>query len=328
MDNHGIYLWLFDANIWLYILFPLLVGVLIGAKGWYMRKKKETVSTSERWIQEILKWQIVEEEDELPIIAQTIQYYWNHFILSSLYLCLGVTLIVFTIGGALVSFLITRSPTGLVTTGSNLQILILALVFLIGSGSGILMGIWQMRQQTVGMVNYGDVRQRRVSDYRSSFFWGCIVVALVALCAVTVFFAPFMGSYHIQLASGQKLILPNNNFFLCITPCVMICFIALIECFIVLVVTQPRFLLLPNPTISQRADDMIRSWLIGLLQGEEFWVVGMLYQFQYRLLVEWPQLVTRKCSGDGNRTAFHLLSWMGFYRMWLILLHVPWSATW
>lgn len=284
MDKHSIYQWIFDANMWLYIILPLLVGILMGVKGWYMRKKKETVSTSERWMQEMQKWQIVEKEDELPIIAQTIQCYWNRFILSSLYLCLGVTLVVLTIGGALISFLITRNPIGLVTKGSDLQILILALVFLIGSGSGIIIGIWQMRRQAVGKVNYGDVRQRRVSDYRSSIFVGCIAVSFIMLCAVTVFFAPFMGPFYLQLTNGQKLILPNNSSFLCIVPCLMVCFIVLLEWFMVCVVAQPRFLILPNPAVSQRTDDVIRSWLIGLLQGEEFWVIGILYQFQYRLL--------------------------------------------
>lgn len=284
MNNHLLYLWLFEGNTWWYILLPLIAGALLSMEGWDMQKGKKTVTISKKLLKEIQMWKITDKEDELPTLARTIQQYWEQFILSSLYLCFGIALVVLTVGGALVSFLMTGSPAGLVTAEGNLFPLMLTLVALIGSGCGTTIGIWRVRQQTLGKVNYADMRQRQSSDYRSPIFLVLIGAACIALCIITLLVAPYIGPLYVQLANGQKLTLSSSNFFIFIIPCTMLCCIALLEWFIARVVAPPRLLISSNPTVSQHADDMMRSWLVGLLQGEAFWIIGTLYQFQHKLL--------------------------------------------
>jgi hypothetical protein len=146
----------------------------------------------------------------------------------------------------------------------------------LGFGTGAVFAAWRLRNAARQQVTYADLRQRRVSDYRSNAFRWLAVAMIVWTFVVLAFFAPHVGSTLQVDLWPTAVSVPNTVWSWCIVPAIMLMVFGLIEIVLFRIVGFSRLLVTSDITVSQHADDMLRAIVIGEMQYCELLTLGHL----------------------------------------------------
>ncbi|BCL83019.1 hypothetical protein ccbrp13_54840 [Ktedonobacteria bacterium brp13] len=238
------------------------------------------------WRRDLLVWQVsTPESDSFPQLIQDIAQYWKPASVTLVF-SIGIALLLFSVSWNVLSLLVTGTFTGLLEQNGNLITLGFVLFVILGYGCGTILGMWRVRRHGHDRMAFGDLRQRRLTDYRSIIF-PCILIVLIAFIVIlTLFTALYGGStLHIQFVSGKSIDQPKSPWLLGAVPAFMLLSVGILEVCMTRVVVFSRIPIMVNPVIARRADDMLRAIEIGMLTGIEFFTLGTLMQVQFRLLV-------------------------------------------
>ncbi len=283
MADLTMFSWLSDFKVWLNVLFPLIAGICVYLVGWYLRLSKGTKSNLNEWLKAMDMWQmsrIVDGEQELRVVASVLRRYWYRYVYSACFFGVGLGQIALTIGSTLISLAIAGNLIGfdlMVPQGNDAPIMsALGVLFVTGAGGcAIMIGIWRAQREMASVLNYADLHQRRLSDYRPPAFLLVIGLLFVFLCGATALLFPYVGSFHWQLfENGRNLVITFSPALIFLAPVLVLSSLVLLEWVMIRVVRGARLLILPNPVVSQRTDDLLRASLIGFLLGGEFLVLA------------------------------------------------------
>jgi hypothetical protein len=149
---------------------------------------------------------------------------------------------------------------------------------LVGYGLGGVFAVWRMRNATKrSVVTYADLRQRRLSDYRSDILRWIPLVTMIAVVIFSLIFVPHLGKTlrPIQFVGGA-LDMPINLLLLWAVPAAMIVVFLIAEFLMTRLARLPRLLITSGLSISLQADDMLRASVIGMVQTLELVAVACL----------------------------------------------------
>jgi len=182
---------------------------------------------------------------------------------------------------------LVASGTSAAANTNNTSTFFLASVFLsigMGFGIGTVFAAWRLRTAAQQQVTYADLRQRRVSDYRSNAFRWLAIVLIVWTLGILAFFAPHVGpTLQLDLLSIVVSV-PNTVWSWCLVPGTMLLVFVLIEIILFRIVGFSRLLVTADTTISQHADDMLRATVIGSVQYCELLTLGQLAALPFFML--------------------------------------------
>ena len=279
-----------DYRVVSFLLVPPLLALCMFAFGFYLLRRQSIFGKSaweeQVWRRDLLLWRVsTPENDNFFQVAQDIAQYWKPIFVTVAF-SVGIAMLLFSVIWNVLSLLTTGTLTGLLEPNGNLLTLGLALFVALGYGCGAVLGMWRARKRARDRVTYGDLRQRRLTDYRSIVF-PCVLAGLIAyIIILTYLLAPYGGSdLHLQFISGRSINLPKSPWLLGVVPAFMLVCIGILEAAMARLVVFARLLIMPDPVVARRADDMLRAMEIGMLTGMEFWMIGTLMQVQCRLLV-------------------------------------------
>ena len=283
MVDFALFLKVMDTHIWLNVLVPLIAGITICLVGWYLRLIRATQSNLNVWLKAMNMWQmsqIVDDEQEQLIVARTLRRYWYRYVYSASFFGVGIGLITLTLVNALFSLTTMSNLTSfdvMVPQGNDAPIIsALGVLFVTGTGCcAIIAGSWHAQREIASELNYADVYQRRLTDYRPSAFLLVVVLIFAVLCGLTVLLLPYVESFHWQMIeNGRNLVITLPPLIIFLAPVVVLSNLVLLEWMMIRVVRSARLLILPDLVVSQRADDLLRASLISFLLGGEFLVLA------------------------------------------------------
>jgi hypothetical protein len=172
-----------DLVIAIVLLVFLAGGIALTAWGSYMHSRAFSKPPSksrrgdwQRWHQ-LLKWQVIYPGYNDPAILDEFSRS-QMFIQSAAAIGGGIAIVLTIILGAVISLAATGTMVGLTAGNGMLLTAVFVFAFLIGFSLGYGYGVWELRSLTARRVAYGDLQQRKLSDYRSVLF-PCIAGALV-----------------------------------------------------------------------------------------------------------------------------------------------------
>ncbi|HEY0753777.1 MAG TPA: hypothetical protein VGD98_07435 [Ktedonobacteraceae bacterium] len=164
------------------------------------------------------------------------------------------------------------------------------------------MGFWRVKQALRQRVAYADLSERHVSDYRSPLFRWLFLLLVVANCLLLLWLPTRSGLTDLPVAAPflwMRLII----------CCSMLATVLVGEICLLQIVRLPRLVVIPDPLLARRADDLLRALTIN---NTHKGVVGSLKNY---LLLQWffflpwllssPILFSVQCAV----TIFCLLCW-------------------
>jgi len=184
---------------------------------------------------------------------------------------LGLGALAYLVVGVVIGHLV---PPSALLGGSGGGQAVLFVLSSVGFVGGRLVGLKRLRGRPGQTTSYGDLRPRRLRDYRSPLFpaLSCLIVALQI--AVTLLGAPHRAG-TLVLDRGLPLDL---------CALAMVLTVVAGEALLGHVVHQPRVLLVADPLTAQRADDLLRALTLTLIQGSVLAMLGGVSQVQWALL--------------------------------------------
>ena len=252
----------------------LLLGLGIIGYSVYIRLRG-LPGSPEQWRKDLIRWRVL-GPNTLPQTLADVKR-CRDYLMSMAILASGICLVLAMVGWAIA--LVATDTSAADSTNQNNGSFFLASVLLsfgIGLGIGAVFAAWRLRNATERGVTYADLRQRRLSDYRSNAFRWLSVALIAWTFGVLVFFAPHVGS-TLQIDLIYTVVsVPNTVWGLSIVPGVMLAVFALIEMVLFRIVSFSRLLVTSDPTVSQHADDMLRATVIGSVQYCELVALGQL----------------------------------------------------
>ncbi len=198
---------------------------------------------------------------------------------------IGITLGLFGLGYLGVGIVSGRLvPPDVFLGGPGGAQALLFLLLVLGFIGGHLVGLRQSSIRRRPGVSYGDLRRRRLRDYRSPlflYFSGLIVVLHSAAALVVALH--LAGT--LPLAQGLAYsALPLGALTLVLCPAALLVTMLSGELLLSHVVHEPRVLLVADPATAQRADDLLRGLSLTLIQGSVLVIIAGLGQLQWRVL--------------------------------------------
>jgi hypothetical protein len=225
------------------------------------------------WRNHLLNWHVVDQQGDASAVLKEVITSWE-VIHAPQRIATGITMVLYALSYSLLLFL----SKGAILENTRL-LFALWVVFwmgLVAGGSlGYALGFKHARQEVHRKVTYADLRQRYLSDYRSSGFrWllGLFVVLNVILLLVLPFLlGPRSPAYS---DAWEEVII------------VFVLFI-LGEVFMTGITLMPRLVVTTDPTVAQRADDLLRALVIGEIHSKVLQGIGFLLFVQWFLLYRW-----------------------------------------
>jgi hypothetical protein len=258
---------------------------LIGTGLYGLKRGFSVFATKGNLWRHIVRWRVFDDAPPSAQIVAEIERSWCylHAIAALGGGIGGILLVLGLLGGSL-------ATTGVVDE----NILVTNTLFLggsfycsvfIGMSLGGMFAIWRMRARAKRSVSYGDLRQRRLSDYRSNFFPWMPIMMIVGTVALSWFFFPHLGTVLRMPASISVRDVPKSLWLLGIVPAMMVVTMLIAEFFMSRLARLSRLLITAEPKISQRADDMLRATAIGMMQTLELFTMWSFAQFQITLVI-------------------------------------------
>lgn len=237
----------------------------------------------EQWQKDLITWRIL-GPNTLPQTLTDVKR-CRDYLMSMSILASGVCLVLAMVGWFIIALVTTGTPAASTNQISGSVFLASALLSVgIGLGAGAVFAAWRLRSAAKRGVTYADLRQRRLSDYRSNaFIW--LAVAMIAWTfGVLLFFAPHAGS-TLQIDLLYIVVsVPNTVWGLSIVPAAMLLVFVAVEVVLFRIVGFSRLLVTLDTTVSQHADDMLRAIVIGSVQYCELLALGQLASLPFSML--------------------------------------------
>src|SRR5947209_8064521 len=235
-------------------------------------------ATSGQWRKDLIRWRVL-GLDTLPQTLEDVER-CRDYLMSMSCLASGIGIVLAAVGWSIIVPLATNTSEALNNNNGTFNGAFFLASFLlslgIGLGIGAVFAAWRLRNAARRGVTYGDLRQRRLSDYRSNAFrW--LAVALIAWTfGVFAFFAPHVGP-TLQMDLLYIIVsVPNTVWGWSIVPSTMLLVFVLVEIVLLRIVRFSRLLVTSDTTVSQRADDMLRATVIGTVLYCELIALGHL----------------------------------------------------
>lgn len=297
----------FDPNIAIAIQFMvfLLLGLFIICFGVHVYFHGAPISQV-NWQKQLLSWRIIDQLNPLPNVMDDVKRCWG-LLFGLALLGAGIALVLVLVGNAIITF----STTGSLLASSVLHgYPLLALIYLgfsLGSGAGSIVGVWRLRHATTRGITYSELHRRSLSDYRLTLLRWIPVALLVILVAETALLGQHLGPMlQLNLLGGTDISLPNSFFVLGALPGAMLLTLFVSEYLLMRLALLPRLLVTADLTLARRADDMLRSAVIGLVQFCELAVIGTLGLAQQFMLMQ--NLVARHGAYDALLTGVYVFA--------------------
>ncbi len=155
---------------------------------------------------------------------------------------------------------------------------------------GYLVGIWWVKRHPQNRLSYGDLAPRRLSNYRSPwFFWAEVLIIAFYAAMTWLALTNLSDPSNLRLVSitGQILMTPiYPGLWILWGPSLLMLLVALFtELGASRLATSPRLLVVSDPQLSRRLDDMLRAQTIGALQAMAMMMIFCLGFAQASLLV-------------------------------------------
>jgi hypothetical protein len=185
------------------------------------------------------------------------------YLVSMSVLAGGIGIVLAMIGWTIIALVATDTSAAANTNNGAFFLASVLLSVGIGFGIGAVFAARRLRNAAKQRVTYADLRQRRLSDYRSNAFRWLAVAMIVWTFGVFAFFAPHVGpTLQVDLLS-KVVSVPNTVWAWCIVPGAMLLVFVLVEIVLFRIVGFSRLLVTSDATVSQHADDMLRATVIG-----------------------------------------------------------------
>jgi len=134
-------------------------------------------------------------------------------------------------------------------------------------------------------VAYGDLRRRRLDDYRSSLLLLLPVLLLAATAWATLSLLPtFGGQLYIEPVGYERIRIPYQPLVLALLPTAMVVVVTMAEVIMRRIVALPRLLVTADPAAALHADEMIRALAITVVQSSMLETLAFLGYAQWSLL--------------------------------------------
>ena len=223
---------------------------------------------------QLVKWQVVPPSytppAELEEFARS-----RDFIQSAAAIGSGLAIAIAMIGSAALSVAATGSLLSILAVAGYFFGALLLFASLMGYSLGYAYGVWQLHRLTTKKIAYGDLKPRRLADYRSVFFPWIAVILIVYTILVPLLLMSYLGS-RIPLSPLSNSPLEAPTWILEAIPAAMLLALVTGEVIMARLARLPRLLLIANPQTAQRADNLLRAMSIGQLQGLTLAAIGYL----------------------------------------------------
>ncbi len=225
------------------------------------------------WRNHLLNWHVVDQQGDASAELKEVITSWE--LIDAPYgVATGITMVLYALSYSLLLWL----SKGAILENTRLLFALwvvfwMGLVF--GGSLGYAIGFKRAKQEGHRKVAYADLRQRYLSDYRSSEFrW--LLRLFVTLNVVLLLVLPFLLGLQPPTYSDAW-------------EGVIIVFVLFIvgEAFMTRIALMPRLVVTTDPTVAQRADDLLRALVIGEIHSKVLQGIGFLLFVQWFLLYRW-----------------------------------------
>ncbi|GCE21205.1 hypothetical protein [Dictyobacter kobayashii] len=249
------------------ICLTIVTSIALLGLGFYGLKHNFPLIATEEQLQKSLnRWQVFAEVQPSPKMLADIKQSWRYLRAITL-IGGGLGLILMLIGVVIISLLTTGTVDGSDAGDSAFFTAITYASLFVGFGIGGIFAVWRLRKAAQSHITYADLHQRRLSDYRNGLIHWLLALGLVETIAFSCFFAPHLGStLRLLQSNGAPLDIPNNLWILSIVPGAIVVISIVAELLMLRIAHLSRLLVTSDPTVSQRADDMLRANVIGMVQ--------------------------------------------------------------
>ncbi len=190
----------------------------------------------------------------------------------------------------------------------------MAMTFCLGPSGfwlGEIIGLRRLKRESTRRFAFGDLRQRLASDYRSPLWLVApLLLGIANLIIALISILNLPSPMRIALGPYNTVWLPT--WLLLIVPTMMLLVVLGIEMHIRYIARFPRLLVITPPALAQRIDDMLRSIMIGIIIGLEYYLMIGLHTAQ-------GQLLTLSLSGSASFTVSILLMLNPFVSMFFLI---------
>lgn len=246
----------------------VLTSLLAIGLGFYgLKHDFSLIASKEMLRKDLVRWQVFGDNYPSPDVLVDVRKSWR-YLRVMIAIGGGVVGMLVAICIVVISLRTTGTVAGLDLGDATFFTVIFYGSFFVGFGMGGIFAVWRLRQSAKRQITYADLRQRRLSDYRSVLFRWLALVALVETIAFSWFFAPHLGStLRLLQSDGSPVDIPNRLWVICIAPGAIVVIATVAEFLMSRIARLSRLLITSDPTISQRADDMLRETAIGMIQA-------------------------------------------------------------
>jgi hypothetical protein len=259
--------------------------LLIGAGLYGLKRGFSLFATKHQFWKDFVAWRVFGDAYPFPQTITDVERSWC-YLYAMVALGGGVGLILMEISIVVIS-LLTTGTVGGVDLGDGFFFTATSYSSLfVGVGAGGIFAVWRMRTVAKRSITYADLRQRRLSDYRSDLLRWLPLVVIAQTVALSWFFAPHLGATLRLLPSAGAVALPKSLWMLSVVPGAMLVVFLVAEVIMSRLARLSRLLITSDPTVSRQADDMLRAIVIGIVQGYELAAVAYLGLSQNGLLVQ------------------------------------------
>lgn len=182
-------------------------------------------------------------------------------------------------------------------------------LFIVVISIGYARGVSILRKEASGQVTYADLRERRLTDYRSTLFRLLPMLFIASLLLLTLLSLPYLNAtLPIPLPGGSQMSI--SSWIIGVMLLLMCLVLLLTEIQIGRVVALPRLLLLSSPEKAQQIDNLFRAKVIGELQSFAFLSLSYFGVLTFVLI----QAALSKAAGPTQIvTVIALLLWIALF---------------
>jgi len=294
-----------DQNIFVIVPIGFFLLLGFGIIGWSIYiLLRGLPGSAEQWQKDLMSWSILGPNIAPQMLADVKRC--RDYLISMSFLAGGIGIVLCMVGWSIIALIATDTSAATTQNNSSFFLASFFASFGIGLGAGAVFAAWHLRNAAKRRVTYADLRQRQLSDYRSSVFRWLAVAMIAWTFGVLMFFSSHVGS-TLQIDLFYTVVsVPNTVWGWYIVPGVMFLVLVVIETVLLRIVGFSRLLVTSDATVSQHADDMLRAMVIGLVQYCELLALAQLAVLPFSMLS--PRLWASHYWQIGHLPYFSLLS--------------------
>ena len=264
----------------------LVIGAVIIAGGVYLRTrgqyKTPDPASRAHWRKQLWTWRVVDYDGATRTVAEDIRRA-NLAINAFAMICAGVTMVATTLIYTALVTVLTGDPS-FAPTPETSYVAYFSLS-LCGYGIGYILGVRRLRAGQRAGVAYGDLRRRRLDDYRSPLLLLPPVLLFAATAWATLSLLPtFGGQLYVEPVGYDRIRIPYHPLILALLPAAMVVVAAVAEIIMRRIVALPRLLVTADPAAALHADEMIRAQAITVVQSSALETLAFMGYAQWSLL--------------------------------------------